>query len=274
MQNVQYMIQSDGKKQMITGGALMAVSALFLAGLLFNFTLGTFFNVIFVVPFTISGLVLIVTGYSDWLKSQKALTLSRDMSTETVAALPPRMYLGVKWKDRQQVNLYDLSGKAHYYGTEQFNVNYKGLAFLSQFTSDGVIRPAQYTVHGEDGQPLYEVEKKGGFTTKSYVKNGDGKYVAYTVRTKNKTTGQQIFHYVERSEERWTAEGDYYIGHYTVKDASGKVWAVIKRGAIMKDAPEEFQKMSTGYAVEWVEKEDVPVSLITFLFIVQSHDNT
>ncbi|WP_085507286.1 hypothetical protein [Thalassobacillus devorans] len=93
--------------------------------------------------------------------------------------------------------------------------------------------------------------------------------MAYTKDTKNK--GKQITQYIEHDQWRWSAEGDAVIGHFTITDQDGATWAIIKRGAIPTEAVDRFERMP-GYLVEWKKRDNIPASLIAFLFLLQSRD--
>lgn len=269
MESVQMMIRHDGKKQIIIGSVCIVLSALFLTGFLLEFSFNFLIDFFFFVTLAVTGTTLIRTGYSDWVKSQQPMSLEADHMTDAIDTLPSKMFLQLKREFES--DLYDFSGESYFHVSEQWSSARKVIAKVSQWVSTGSMRPAVLTLHDQNDQPFYQMERKGGFSWRSYVKSTEG-YVAYTARTKNKTTGQVIYKYVEHNKERWKAEGDHYIGHFTITDGDGEPWVVIKRGAVNKEVPEMFQT-KPGYLVEWKHKEEIPYSLIAFIFIIQSHDH-
>ncbi|MBA2175616.1 hypothetical protein H0266_12005 [Halobacillus locisalis] len=272
MEPVHTMIHADGRKQLITGSLFLALAAAFTIGLLMvEISLNSLYMIIFTAAMVFSGTSLIRTGFHDLEKSKTPNPFSSDETEKWTESLPPRMYLGTKLSKQFEADLYDLDGLSHGRAIEKATKLDHWFARIESILLSGSVRPAQYIVQQVDGTPLYQIERKGGFTWRSYVKRYEGDYVAYTVREKNKTTGQTVFRYKGGTDSEWRAEGDSVIGHFTVQDQNGETWAVIKRGALMKDAPEHFGQMP-GFLIEWKKKDEIPSSLIAFLFIIQSRD--
>ncbi|TGB02314.1 hypothetical protein [Halobacillus salinus] len=272
MESVQAMKQDDGKKQVITGICLILGSAIFLTAMIMKFSIHSIFDFIFFVTLAGTGMSLIGAGYSDWLKGKGPVELGVDQESGFIESLPRKMYLQMKTTSEFEADLYDFSEQSYSHVSEQLNASHKVLTKLSQWTSNSALRPAHFTVYDQSEKPVYLIEKKGGFGWRSYVKRASGEYVAYTTRTKNRTTGQTIYKYIEHSQEKWVAEGDHFIGHMTLKDADGNAWAVMKRGAINTEVPESFQS-KPGSLMEWNRNEQVPHSLLAFMFIIQFHDS-
>ncbi|WLR49294.1 hypothetical protein LC065_09165 [Halobacillus litoralis] len=181
------------------------------------------------------------------------------------------MYMGQKALKSFQAGIYDMDGESYGEIQENLQWKHKALVMVTTLFSYDQFRPAVYTVKNQNGQALYHMEKKGGFTWRGYIQHTEGAYVAYTKQTKNKAKGQRITHYIEADQCRWSAEGDPFIGHYKIKDNDEKVWAVIKRGAIPLEAPDRFDQMP-GYLVEWKIRDNIPASLLAFLFLLQTKE--
>ena len=272
MEPVHTMIQADGRKQLITGGLFLTLAAAFTIGVLMvEISLNSLHMIIFTVAMVFSGTSLIRTGFNDLEKSKITNPFSSDETEKWTEYLPPRMYLGSTLSKQFEASLYDLDSESYGHAIEQATKADLWFARIESILLSGSVRPAHYIVQQADGTPLYEIERKGGFTWRSYVKRYEGDYVAYTIREKNKTTGQTIFRYKGGAESEWKAQGDSVIGHFTVQDQHGETWAVIKRGALIKDAPEHFSQMP-GFLIEWKKKNEIPSSLIAFFFIIQSRD--
>lgn len=268
---VQSMIYQDARRQLWTGSLLSFVSIFFMIGMV-TFNPSSFIiSLIYAMIFAITGVGLLRTGYTDLQKSKNVSGFEEDLTQETLERVPVRMYMGQKNLKSFQAGLFDMDGES--YGEIQENLQWKHKAsamFTALFSYDH-FRPAGYTLKNRDGEKLYRIEKKGGFKWRGYIQHKNGAYVAYTKQTKNKTNGQRITCYIEADQCRWSAEGDDYIGHFKIKDHDGKVWAVIKRGAIPREAADRFEKMP-GYLVEWNIRDHIPASLLAFLFLLHSKE--
>ncbi|GEN54388.1 hypothetical protein [Halobacillus faecis] len=271
MSLVQNMIYQDARRQLWTGTLLSFISIVFIMGMVTLNPSSFVISVVYAAIFAITGVGLLKAGYSDLQKSKTVLDFEKDLTKHSIERVPARMYMGQKALKTFQAGIFDMDGES--YGEIQENIQWKHKAF-AMFTalfSYDQFRPAVYTFKNQRGQSLYQIEKKGGFQWRGYIQHEAGAYVAYTKQTKNKTKGQRITRYIEADQCRWSAEGDDFIGHYKIKDHEGKVWAVIKRGAIPREAAERFEKMP-GYLVEWNIRDNIPASLLAFLFLLQSKE--
>ncbi|WP_139205802.1 hypothetical protein [Halobacillus alkaliphilus] len=267
--NVQTLIRQDGRRQLITGGVLVATGLFFLLSILAWQYQSFLLSLLYGPVLTISGLALLKTGFRDYEKAKQTDSgFTKDYMIDTVEKLPGRMYMGHSTKNFFQATLYDMDGKAYTRINEEPSFLHK-LTFLAYY---GSILSADYTMYNQHGDAVYHIEKKGGFSWRGYVQLPNGHYVAYTKDSKDKATGRRIFHYVEKDYCRWSAEGDPYIGHYKVKDHVGTVWAVIKQNAIPVEAAERFEEIN-GYLIEWKKRDEIPQSLLAFLFLLQSRQN-
>ncbi|RWZ54988.1 hypothetical protein EQV77_12760 [Halobacillus fulvus] len=274
MENVNDMFYRDGRRQLMTGALLLGVAFIFIFAIIFTkeYTIIGLYAVIMILVFTSSGYSLVRIGYQDVQKSKgHRITFDHDDTIDEESPLPATMYIGTKAMSRFKAHLYDLDKLT--YGEMREQRPPRGLLrkFESVFGMYLRMSSADYEVVAADGKTLYSIEKKGGFSWKAYVRHPQGHYVAYTIETKNKKTGQTIYQYIEKDGVRWRAEGDFFIGHFSVKDENDRTWATIKRGAINKDTAEQFDQMP-GYLLEWKEREQVPVSLLAFLFLLQTRD--
>ncbi|KHE66658.1 hypothetical protein [Halobacillus sp. BBL2006] len=162
-----------------------------------------------------------------------------------------------------------MAGESYGKIEEESPFKHRNSFLLAAVMSYGAIRPAEYKMTDNDGNLLYRIEKKGGFTWRGYVQHAEGDYVAYTEISKNKATAQRIYRYVEKEGCRWSAEGDEMVAHFKVKDADGRIWAVIKNGAVPLEAAERFSDIQ-GSIVEWKIREEIPHSLLAFVFLLQT----
>jgi hypothetical protein len=266
---VQQMIYQDAKRQLAAGGALSFISLIFLMGIVTVSPESFLISILYFAIFSIMGVALLKTGYDDLQKSKTTLDFEKDRTHDVLERVPARMYMGQKPIKSFQAGLFDMDGES--YGEIQENIQWKHKLF-TMFTaifSYDQLRPAGFTFTNQGGESLYQIEKKGGFKWRGYIQHKDGAYVAYTKDTKNKATGKRITRYIESDQCRWSAEGDEFIGHFTIKDSTGEVWAIIKRGAIPREAAERFERMP-GYLIEWKVRDDIPSSLLAFLFLLHS----
>ncbi|SFJ44370.1 hypothetical protein SAMN04487936_102196 [Halobacillus dabanensis] len=271
MSLVQQMIYQDTKRQLLAGGLLSLISLVFFMGIV-TFIPGSFIiSIVYFAVFAITGIGLLKTGYDDLQKSKTTLDLEQDRTQEVLDRVPARMYMGQKPIKSFQAGLFDMDGESYGEIHEQMQWKHKLFTMFTALFSYDQLRPAGFTFTNQDGESLYRIEKKGGFKWRGYIQHKDGAYVAYTKDTKNKTTGKRITRYIESDQCRWSAEGDEFIGHFTVKDSKGEVWAVIKRGAIPTEAADRFERMP-GYLIEWKIRDDIPSSLLAFLFLLHSRE--
>lgn len=270
MTNVQTYIEKDARKQMIAGGALIGVAIIFFMGL-FTFNVSSILlAVLYSGVLAISGLTLFRRGYLDFQKSKNTrIDFSKDQLSIFIEKVPVRMFVGCKEKDFFKSDLYDMAGESYGKIEEESPFKRKNSFLLAAIMSYGSIRPADYKMTDENGNRLYRIEKKGGFTWRGYVQNNEGQYVAYTESSKDKATSQRIYRYIEKEGCSWSAEGDEQVAHFKIKDASGKVWAVIKHGAVPIEAAERFSDLQ-GAVIEWKVRENIPNSLMAFVFLLQS----
>lgn len=272
MESVKMMIHNDGRRQLWTGSLLLVGSLVFISGL-FTMSFLAIYAMFMTVFLMLSGISLVVTGYRDLQKSKNTeMGFFNDKSFEGLAYVPQRMYIGSKTLSRFHMKLYDMSGESYGEMIEESLDKNKPLRAMESLSAFGVMRSAEFKMKDESGDLCYTVEKKGGFTWKGYVKNPEDRFVAYTNEIKSKKKGHKHFQYIEKNQHRWHAEGDSFIGHFTVTDGEGTKWAMIKKGAIPTEAADIFERMP-GMLVEWKQREQIPYSLIVFLFLIQTRDN-
>ncbi|MYL70051.1 hypothetical protein GLW00_04270 [Halobacillus litoralis] len=271
MSLVQNMIYQDARRQLRTGTLLSFISMVFILGMVTVNPSSFIISVVYAAIFAITGAALLKGGYADLQKSKTVLDFESDRTQDLLTRVPARMYMGQKALKSFQAGLFDMEGESYGEIQEKIQWKHKILTMFTAMFSYDQLRPAVYTFKNQRGQSLYQIEKKGGFQWRGYIQRKDGGYVAYTKQTKNKGTGQRITRYIEMDQCRWSAEGDDFIGHYKIKDHEGRVWAVIKRGAIPREAAERFEKMP-GYLVEWNIRDNIPASLLAFLFLLQSKE--
>ncbi|MFG6117830.1 hypothetical protein [Thalassobacillus sp. B23F22_16] len=270
MTQVKELIFQDARRQLITGAALSFIALIFIIGFITMNPSGILLSLIYSAIFTISGLGLLRTGYLDWKKAkQTEADFETDDTKATYERVPARMYLGQKPMKSYQAGLFAMDGELYGEIQEEVGLKQKFLTGITAIFSFDTVRSADFLLKDKSGSMLYRVEKKGGFSWRGYVQNKHGNYVAYTKDTKNK--GKQITQYIEHDQWRWSAEGDAVIGHFTITDQDGARWAIIKRGAIPTEAVDRFERMP-GYLVEWKKRDNIPASLIAFLFLLQSRD--
>lgn len=273
MTQVQQLIYQDARRQLIAGACLSVVALVFIIGMT-TMTIGSFLiSLVYSTVFVITGAGLLGSGYADLQKSKKAMSdFTKDDTVSPLPKVPGRMYLGQKSFKSFQAALYDMDGESYAEIEEDIKRRHKLPIMVTAFFSYAQLRAADFIFKNKQNETLYRVEKKGGFKWRGYIQHKDGYYVAYTKDTKNKTTGQRITRYIEGDQCVWSAEGDGFIGHFTIKDSTGQVWAIIKRGAIPREAADRFERMP-GYLVEWKIRDDIPSSLIAFLFLLQSRES-
>lgn len=269
MSLVQQMIYQDAKRQLMAGALLSFISLIFIMGML-TFSPSSFIiSVVYSAIFAITGIGLLKTGYADLQKSKTTLDFEQDRTQDVLERVPARMYMGQKPIKSFQAGLFDMDGESYGEIQEEIQWKHKVFTMFTAIFSYDELRPAAFTFTNQGGKKLYRIEKKGGFKWRGYIQHKDGAYVAYTKDTKNKTTGKRITRYIESDQCRWSAEGDEFIGHFTVKDSTGEVWAIIKRGAIPREAADRFERMP-GSLIEWKIRDDIPSSLLAFLFLLHS----
>ncbi|SEH39423.1 hypothetical protein SAMN05192559_10199 [Halobacillus karajensis] len=270
MTMVQQMIYEDARRQLMAGAFFSMTSFIFIVGLIFYRSGSFLIALVYSFIFSITGIALLKAGYNDLQKSKKVEgNFYSDHTLSTIKKVPARMYMGRTTIQSFQSGLFAMDGTSYGEIAEDVEAKQKPFYKLAGLFSYDQLRPAVFTYTNEGHEPLYRVEKKGGFKWRGYVQNSNGQYVAYTKESKEKATKQRITSYVESGGCRWSAKGDEYIGHFTIKDQEGKVWAVIKRGVIPREAADLFERMP-GYLVEWKVRENIPSSLVAFLFLLHS----
>ncbi|MBH0230927.1 hypothetical protein [Halobacillus yeomjeoni] len=269
MTDVRELIEKDGKRQFITGACLAAVSLIFIIGF-FTYDPGSTVLAFLYGPlFAISGGRLIQMGYRDIQKAKRTERALKDDEDIFFDKAHARMYIGANEKEAGESHMYDMNKQIYFSVQEKTRSRHSLVSFFATFLSYGSIRPADYKMRADHGKEIYHLEKKGGFTWRGYVQQMDGTYVAYTKEIKNKSTGQKVYRYIEKNYVRWSAEGDPVIGHFTIKDQDGNVWAVMKEGAIPREAVDDFNDVY-GSLIEWKKRDDIPLSLVAFLFLLQT----
>ncbi|WP_028782302.1 hypothetical protein [Thalassobacillus devorans] len=270
MTHVKELIYQDARRQLLTGTVLTFIALLFIIGFLTLNPSGFILSLIYSAIFTISGIGLLRTGYHDLQKArQTEVDFTEDDTEASIEKLPARMYLGQKPMKSYQAGLFAMDGELYGEIQEEVGLKQKILMGITAALSFDTVRSADFILKDKQGNLLYKIEKKGGFSWRGYVQNRNGNYVAYTKDTKNK--GQQITQYIESDQCRWRAEDDAGIGHFTIKDKDGITWAIIKKGAIPIEAADRFDRMP-GYLVDWKKRNNIPGSLVAFLFLLQSRN--
>ncbi|MFC7321930.1 hypothetical protein [Halobacillus campisalis] len=270
MINAQKLVRRDGVRQLITGGILIAIMMFFLISIFFTGFSSMLISSVYSIAFGLAGIAVFNRGIKDYRDASQSKGFIQDLSTDSYHTLPQRMYIGHKAADVFHASLYDMNGEVYSEIKPKEKYDIKIFRpFISLFNGGSLI-PATYQMYDKAGDPSYKIDKKGGFTWRGYVQYPDGAYVAYTSHEKLKGTGKSVFCYIEGEKTQWKAEGDRVIGHLEVKDEEGLLWAVIKRDAVPYEAAEQFDRMP-GYLVEWKKREDIPHSLVAFLFLVQTN---
>ncbi|WP_431804249.1 hypothetical protein [Halobacillus andaensis] len=225
-------------------------------------------NSIYIIAFGLAGIAVFRSGWQDVIQADNSVGFHQDLHHVSYDQFPERMYIGHQPSSIFHAYLYDMDGREYSEISQSTHFDIKFFRPFIYFFSGGNIFPAAYDMTDEEGLLSYRLIKKGGFTWRGYVQHPDGPYLAYTIQTKQ--SGRSKFRYIEGDQCRWEAEGDAFIGHFTVTDEKGHIWAVIKRDAIPAEAADRFDRMP-GYLIEWKERRDIPQSLIAFLFLIQTH---
>ncbi|UOQ45848.1 hypothetical protein MUN89_07960 [Halobacillus salinarum] len=268
MVNLHTLLKQDARRQTALGVVLLSLALLFLAGLFFNYStllLGILYGLLFL----ISGSVLLFTGFRDYNRAGRTKRdFTKDEEKMNLEQVPATMYIGHYYKKETREKLYAMNGSV--YSELKKRGSFPAVFYFTYSVTGGIWIPEEYTMYQKDGKPVYHLEKKGGLTWRGYVKNVNDEYLAYTTIKKNKATGKSVYRYIENEECKWFAEGDPYIAHYTVKDQKGFTWAVVKQGAVTKEAAAQFGDLP-GSVIEWKVQEMVPSSLMAFIFLMQTH---
>ncbi|MFC7064108.1 hypothetical protein [Halobacillus seohaensis] len=270
MSNVQQLIRRDGIRQLVTGGILIALMIFFIVAIFLTGFSSLLLSSIYSIVFGIMGIAVFRSGWRDYLQANNSEGFIKDSTHDVFDQLPARMYIGHEFSTIFHACLYDMDGKLYseIKQSQQFDLKFFR-PFILWFSGSSMM-PASYQMYGENGQPSYSIDKKGGFHYKGYVQHPEGVFIAYTTHEKQKKSGRSIYRYIEGDDCRWQAEGDAVIGHLQVKDEEGRLWAMIKRDAIPREAVDRFEK-TPGYLVEWKIRKQVPHSLIAFLFLLQTN---
>ncbi|WP_347862414.1 hypothetical protein U0355_04385 [Salimicrobium sp. PL1-032A] len=267
MESMEQLMQKDGRNQCLTGALLFLFGAGSLMFLLSMDNLG-WVILLYGVPALLAGLYFIQSGWRDLVKAAHSedMTVDTDKRMTAFSEVPAQMYLG-KGED-EGARFYDMDGEAMGDVTEKSTPFKKTVGILLSLHSANFPIPATYEVR-EEGQLLYEVEKKGfSFVSKAYVKMGNGSYVSIMKAQKDKKTKRMVYTYQERNQVRYRAEGDGYIGRFSVKDAEGRTLVTVKKGAIPVGGADSLQRMH-GSVLEWEQREMIPYSLLLLLFFIE-----
>ncbi|WP_173915653.1 hypothetical protein [Halobacillus sp. Marseille-Q1614] len=269
MTTVQQFIRQDGIRQIITGSILILIMAFFIISLFFTGQAGLWISAVYSLAFGLAGLAIFKSGWEDYMSAMNYEDFKADTTYEKISVFPQRMYIGHRPASIFHANFYDMDGKSYSEIKQHTVLDIKVFRAFVAFFSGGSLMPAAYNMFIGDAH-VYTIDKKGGFKWRGYVHQLDRGVVAYT--SQERISGKSIFRYIEGEQCRFQAEGDAYIGHFEVKDYQGKVWAVVKRDAIPKEAADRFSKMP-GYLVDWKIRKDIPYSLLAFLFLMQTNTN-
>ncbi|MFQ3544883.1 hypothetical protein Q7A53_12390 [Halobacillus rhizosphaerae] len=270
MSNVQSLLKQDARRQLFFGIILSSTALFFIIGIFAE--LGTFVQgVIYGIALGASGTALLLTSRKDFIRAKSAISvLPGEEEHKKIAKLPQQMYLGEEYRNLVPERLYGLDKQIY---SELKEKDYFLRSFFRMFTGivgSGVLVPADYKMVDGQGRLIYSLEKKGGFKWRGYVKDQKQQYIAYAEQSKNKATGQRIYQYIEGHHPVWSAEGDPYLAHYVIKDEKGVAWAVLKQGATSVEAAQQFEGLP-GSLIEWKVNEQVPYSLIAFIYLIQTH---
>ncbi|MBN8235393.1 hypothetical protein JF544_09020 [Halobacillus kuroshimensis] len=268
MTDIRSLILKDAGRQLITGGVLLVFGMFFLISILF-YQEGSFILSLFYFPlFFVTGAGLFVTGLQDFNKLRHTSIQTADSCPEyTYPLFPKRMYLGQQDIRNDQAGLYDMRGERYAQAEEEHHWKYKPAAVISSWLSFPSIKSGSFVYKDDQDASQYRLEKKGGFKWRGYIQNEAGRYTAYTKEWKGKD-GKRVIGFIEGQNLRWQLEGDRYLGWYQVTDENDRVWAKIKQGAIPTEAADRFGNMP-GFIIEWSVREQVPSSLVAFLFLFQ-----
>ncbi|UOQ94351.1 hypothetical protein MUO14_05175 [Halobacillus shinanisalinarum] len=269
MTDVQSLIRKDAKRQLLMGSlfitGMLSFTITFLYTMEESLLIGAFYGILF----GAIGIALVRSGWKDSIKAKQSLQFVHDCSVETFKRVPKRMYIGHRASSIFHAKLYDMDGEVYSEIRQQKLRGSRVIGTISSFYAGGWMAPATYQMVGADGETSYKIDKKGGTYWRGYVQHSNGNYVAYTDLKRSKKTGKSTFYYIEKDYYHWKAEGDSHIGHFEVTDGEGRLWAVAKRGAIPIEAADRFDQMP-GYLIEWKVRDDVPHSLVAFLFLLQT----
>ncbi|SIS43246.1 hypothetical protein [Salimicrobium flavidum] len=270
MDSVEQFIKKDGRNQCITGAILF----LFGAGSLMFFLAsdgGTWLMLIYGAPALGGGLYFIQSGWKDLVKAGSTADMTMDTDDDPVAftSVPHEMYLG-RGED-QGARFFNMSGTPMGDILEKTTVMKKMAGSALSLHLAHFPLPSVYQVQ-ESGETLYEIEKKGfALRSKAYVKRGDGIYVAVMEEKKDKKNKQTVFTYRQKEDVLYQTSGDPYIGKYSIKDNDGQTLVTLKKGAVPVGAADSLQRMN-GSVLEWEQREDIPYTLLIFLFFLEHRE--
>ncbi len=271
MTDVQSLIRRDAKRQLLTGSVFLIGMVFFVTSIFFTSGGSAVLGIFYAIFFSAIGGALLKSGWKDSLEAKQSLQFVEDLSLQTFNRFPKRMYIGHKASSIFHAKLYDMDG-AVYSEIKQDPFGNRLMGTLASIYAGGWLTPASYQMMGEQGETSYKIDKKGGTYWRGYVQHPNGNYVAYTELKRNKKSSKSTFYYIEKANVHWKAEGDTHIGHYTISDEEGKVWATAKRGAVPIEAADRFDKMP-GYLIDWEIRDKIPHSLVAFLFLLQTSMN-
>ncbi|MYL21015.1 hypothetical protein GLW04_14010 [Halobacillus litoralis] len=268
MTDIRALMLKDARRQVVTGGLLLLMGIFFLISILFYQEASFILSLIYFPLFFVTGAGLFVNGMNDFKKSRYTSIPTAVSGVETTYPLfPKRMYLGQQDLRDDQAGLYDMNGERYARADEEHHWKHKPAAVVSRWLSFPAVKSGSFIYKDEHHAFQYRLEKKGGFKWRGYIQNEEGRYTAYTKEWKG-AGGKRSIAFIEGNVLRWQLEGDRYLGQYQLKDENGRVWAEIKQGAIPTEAAERFGNMP-GFIVEWSVREQVPSSLVAFLFLFQ-----
>ncbi len=270
--DVQTMIKQDARRQLFFGIILVSISLFFIIGIFAEIST-IVLGVIYGIALGAAGTALLLTSRKDFIRAKSAISiLPGEEEHKKIARLPQQMYLGADYRNRVPERLYSLDKQVY---SELQEEEYFLRSFFRLFTGiigSGVLVPVDYKMMDEQGRLVYSLEKKGGFKWRGYVKDQNQQYIAYAEQSKNKATGQRMYQYMEGHYPVWSAEGNSYLAHYIIKDEKGVAWAVLKQGATSVEAAQQFEGLP-GSLIEWKVNEQVPYSLLAFIYLIQTHQS-
>ncbi|PBB06216.1 hypothetical protein [Salimicrobium humidisoli] len=265
MDSVESLIKKEGRNQCLSGIALMLAGA----GMLMFFLIGEGgmgLILIYGIPALGVGLYFFQAGWKDLTKIGGSAELKRTGERAAFPEVPRTMYLGTG--EGRDGRFYDMEGNAMGDITEKKTTMSRTAGLLSLSSASASLPlPRVYQVR-EDGEVLYEVERKGfSLRPKAYVKGSEDTYVGLMKAKKDKESKQMVFSYQKKDETLYYTSGDPYIGKYYIKDSRDRTLLTLKNGAIPVGAPDKLQRMH-GSVIEWETTENIPYTLLLFIFFL------
>ncbi|SDM19404.1 hypothetical protein [Sediminibacillus halophilus] len=139
------------------------------------------------------------------------------------------------------------------------------LKVVQFFSSTGIFLPKNFRLLDADDNVLFYMQKRGGFSWRSYVFNEAGDCIGYICRAKGEEKGTLLV-YIDQTGSRWRAVKDYR-DFISISDQAGKPLLLMKPGAIPLEHAERFSR-GDSVVLEWTETENINYSLLLFILAV------